>query len=55
MTKENSARDFDRRRIVGLVTADFSGPYLRMVNPCDVVKPYYMLGDHGPFCPIQFR
>lgn len=45
----------NRRLTTGVTTAEFSLEYLRMVEPCYVVKPWYMLGDHGPFCPVIFR
>jgi hypothetical protein len=34
---------------------DFSLWYLRYVEPCFLVKPWYMLGDHNYYSPIQFR
>jgi hypothetical protein len=36
-------------------TPDFSFGYLRMVPPWAVVTHWYMLGDHGPFCYVEFR
>lgn len=45
----------DRRLTRGVTTADFSGPYLRMLPPWAVVTPWYMLGDHGPYSPVIFR
>lgn len=44
-----------RRLITGVTTADFSKEYLRMLPPWAVVKPWYMLGDHGPYSPVIFR
>lgn len=36
-------------------TVDMSAGYARYVDPSEVYEQFYMLGDHGPFCPIQFR
>lgn len=36
-------------------TVDTSAGYLRLIEPMLVIEQFYMLGDHGPFCPIQFR
>lgn len=36
-------------------TIDTSAGYLRLVYPMDVIKQYYMLGDHWWYCPVQFR
>lgn len=36
-------------------TVDMSAGYARYVEPFDVIEHFYMFGDHGPFCPIQFR
>lgn len=45
----------NRRHMTGVTTADFSAGYLRMLPPWALVKPWYMLGDHGLFCPVIFR
>ena len=45
----------NRRLMQGLTTVDMSAGYARFVEPCYVIEQYYMLGDHGAYCPIQFR
>lgn len=45
----------NRRLMQGVTTVDMSAGYARLVEPCYVIEQFYMLGDHGPFCPIQFR
>lgn len=36
-------------------TFDMSWGYARLVYPYAVADQFYMLGDHGPFCPVEFR
>lgn len=45
----------ERRLIRGVTVADFSGPYIRMLPWWAVEKPWYMMGDHGPYSPVIFR
>ncbi|MNG28310.1 hypothetical protein D3C85_1660880 [compost metagenome] len=45
----------NRRLMQGLTTVDMSAGYARFVEPNFVIEQYYMLGDHGAYCPIQFR
>lgn len=45
----------NRRLVIGVTTFDMSAGYARCVDPWSVLDQFYMLGDHGPFCPIQFR
>lgn len=42
-----------RPRIV--LTIDFSLGYLRPIYPDFVVVQWYMFGDHGNYCPVEFR
>lgn len=46
---------FDRRHSYGVRTTDFSLNYIRMLDPRFVVVQWYMFGDHGYFCPVEFR
>lgn len=43
------------RLMQGALTIDMSYGYARYVLPCFVREQFYMLGDHGVFCPIAFR
>lgn len=45
----------NRRQIKGITTVDMSAGYARYVEPRFVITQFYMLGDHGLFCPIVFR
>lgn len=45
----------DRRLMYGVCTFCTAYGYARLVEPSYVIEQYYMLGDHGAYCPIQFR
>lgn len=45
----------NRRMYLGVTTADLSMGFIRFVEPQYVREQFYMLGDHGAFCPVQFR
>lgn len=45
----------NRRFYEGVVTVDMSLGYARQVKPVYVTEQFYMLGDHGCYCPIFYR
>ena len=45
----------NRRLYSGIQTVDMSAGYAQRVEPFAVVEQYYMLGDHGCYCPIFYR
>lgn len=46
---------YDRRLMRGVTTFCLGHGYVRCVKPSFVVEQFYMLGDHGGYCPIAFR
>jgi hypothetical protein len=45
----------NRRLYTGIQTTDMSAGYVRRIEPFAVTEQFYMLGDHGCYCPIFYR